>query len=94
MGKTTCWESTLEVARDTLCPDCDRLGPLTVGNPTDAGDYWIDCMDCGASLGHWTPNGIQTLSKPAPWEQTLAEPCTPQRLGFYGCCPGSQVWRK
>ncbi len=77
MGKTTRWESTLEAARDALCPDCDSLGPHEGLDLEDAGEYAIECIDCGAVLGHWTPAGMQTCSVLESQDQASTEPLHP-----------------
>ena len=42
-----------------LCPDCDSLGPHwpIFDDPPQA--LWLECIDCGCSLGRLTSEGVE-----------------------------------
>jgi hypothetical protein len=62
----------------TLCPHCDSLGPHLITGEDLPEDTWLACIDCGATLGWLTPQGIRTLdTDPQPMGPMAAERSEP-----------------
>jgi hypothetical protein len=61
----------LEWARCHLCPTCDSLGPHVTWDDEDADQSWLNCIDCGALLGRFTPLGLEPPDD-EPWPASEA----------------------
>ncbi len=46
-------------AKCYLCPNCDSLGPHLAWDDEETEESWLDCIDCGMSLGRLTPHGLE-----------------------------------